>query len=101
MCGNAIHPAFLDDPNKMRDVVLKRVRSLGLDELRTLWRTTLRSSSLPKAFNREFLARAICWHIQERALGRSGTVSATVGRSGTLGIGRDLKAPRLVGIRMA
>jgi hypothetical protein len=48
---------------------VERVRSLGLDELRTLWRTTFRSSPPPSAFNKEFLARAICWHIQERALG--------------------------------
>jgi Protein of unknown function (DUF2924) len=48
---------------------VERVRSLGLDELRTLWRTTFRSSSPPRAFNKEFLVRTICWHIQERALG--------------------------------
>lgn len=47
---------------------IDRVRSLGLDALRTLWRTTLRSSA-PPAFTKDLLARFICWHIQEQALG--------------------------------
>jgi hypothetical protein len=47
---------------------IDRVRSLGLDELRTLWRTTLRSSP-PPAFTKDLVARFICWHIQEHALG--------------------------------
>lgn len=47
---------------------IERVRSLGLDELRTLWRTTLRSSP-PPAFTKDLMARFICWHIQEQALG--------------------------------
>ena len=47
---------------------IDRVRSLGLDELRTLWRTTLRSSP-PPAFTKDLVARFICWHIQEQALG--------------------------------
>jgi hypothetical protein len=38
------------------------------DELRTLWRTTLRSSP-PPALAKDLLARFICWHIQEQALG--------------------------------
>jgi hypothetical protein len=45
-----------------------RVRSLGLDELRTLWRTTFRSS-VPTAFSKDLTARFICWHIQEQAFG--------------------------------
>jgi hypothetical protein len=45
-----------------------RVRSLGLDELRTLWRVTFRSSP-PSAFSKDFMARFLCWHIQERAQG--------------------------------
>lgn len=45
------------------------IRSLGLDELRALWRTTLRSSP-PTAFTKDLAARFICWHIQEQALGR-------------------------------
>ena len=47
---------------------IDRVRSLGLDELRTLWRTTLRSSP-PPAFTKDLLVRFICWHVQEQALG--------------------------------
>ena len=47
---------------------INRVRSLGLDELRTLWRTTLRSSP-PPALTKDLVARFICWHIQEQALG--------------------------------
>jgi len=47
---------------------IDRVRSLGLDELRTLWRTALRSSP-PPALTKDLMARFICWHIQEQALG--------------------------------
>jgi hypothetical protein len=47
---------------------IDRIRSLGLDELRTLWRTTLRSSP-PPALTKDLMARSICWHIQEHALG--------------------------------
>ena len=44
------------------------VRSLGLDALRTLWRTTLRSSP-PPAFTKDLMARFLCWDIQEQAFG--------------------------------
>jgi Protein of unknown function (DUF2924) len=47
---------------------IDRVRSLGLDELRRLWRTTLRSSP-PPALSKDLLARFLCWHMQEQALG--------------------------------
>src|SRR6266446_8650645 len=47
---------------------IDRVRSLGLDELRALWRTTLRSSP-PPAFSKDLVARFLCWHIQEQAFG--------------------------------
>src|SRR5262245_16259683 len=47
---------------------IDRVRSLGLGELRTLWRTTFRSSP-PPAFTKDLIARFLCWHIQEQALG--------------------------------
>jgi hypothetical protein len=47
---------------------IDRVRSLGLDRLRTLWRTTLRSSP-PAALTKDLMARMIAWHIQEQALG--------------------------------
>ena len=45
---------------------IDRVRSLGLDELRTLWCVTFRSSP-PTAFTKDH--GAFCWHIQERAQG--------------------------------
>ena len=45
-----------------------RVRSLDLDELRTLWRVTFRSSP-PPAFTKDLVARFLCWHIQEQAQG--------------------------------
>ena len=44
------------------------VRSLGLEALRTLWRTTLRSPP-PPAFTKDLMARFLCWHIQEQAQG--------------------------------
>jgi hypothetical protein len=47
---------------------IDRIRSLGLDELRALWRTTLRSSP-PLAFTKDLMVRFICWHIQEQAHG--------------------------------
>ena len=47
---------------------IDRVRSLGFDELRVLWRTTFRSSP-PGAFTKDLLARFLCWHIQEQAFG--------------------------------
>jgi Protein of unknown function (DUF2924) len=47
---------------------IDRVRSLGLDELRTLWRVTFRSSP-PTAFTKDLMARFLCWHIQEQAQG--------------------------------
>jgi len=47
---------------------IDHVRSLGVDSLRTLWRTTFRSSP-PPAFSKDILARFLCWHIQEQAFG--------------------------------
>ena len=47
---------------------IDHVRSLGVDSLRTLWRTTFRSSP-PSAFSKDILARFLCWHIQEQDFG--------------------------------
>jgi hypothetical protein len=47
---------------------IDRVRSLGLDGLRTLWRTTLRSSP-PPVLTKDLMARVIAWHIQQQDLG--------------------------------
>jgi hypothetical protein len=53
---------------EMIEAEIDRIRSLGLDELRALWRTTLRSSP-PLAFTKDLMARFICWHIQEQTHG--------------------------------
>jgi Protein of unknown function (DUF2924) len=45
-----------------------RIRSLGLDDLRNLWRATFRTSP-PRAFTRDIMARFLCWQIQEQAFG--------------------------------
>ena len=45
---------------------IDRIRSLGLDDLRMLWRTTLRSSP-PPAFTKDLVARFICWHASSPA----------------------------------
>ncbi len=47
---------------------IDRVRLLGVDALRTLWRTTFRASP-PPAFSKDLIARFLCWHIQEQAIG--------------------------------
>src|SRR5690349_15295839 len=47
---------------------IARVRTLGLDPLRALWRATFRSPP-PAAFTKDLLARSICCHIQEQAFG--------------------------------
>jgi hypothetical protein len=47
---------------------IDRIRSLGLDDLRTLWRATFRSSP-PKGFTKDLIARFTCWHIQEQVFG--------------------------------
>jgi hypothetical protein len=47
---------------------IDHIRSLGLDELRACWRTTLRSSP-PPAFTKDLMARFLCWLLQEQALG--------------------------------
>jgi DUF2924 family protein len=56
------------DEHETIEAEINRVRSLGLNELRRLWRTTLRSS-LPPALTKDLMARFLCWHIQEQALG--------------------------------
>jgi hypothetical protein len=54
--------------SKAIEAEIDRVGSLGFDELRLLWRTTLRSSP-PSAFTKDLIARFLCWHIQEQAFG--------------------------------
>src|SRR5206468_9924802 len=47
---------------------IDRIRALGIDELRSLWRTTFRASP-PPGFTKDLTARFLCWHIQEQAIG--------------------------------
>jgi hypothetical protein len=47
---------------------IARIKSLALNELRTLWRTTFRSAP-PPGFTKDLLGRAIAYRIQERAYG--------------------------------
>ena len=59
------------------EVESDRIRSLGLDDLRTLWRTTFRSSP-PMGFTKDLVVRFICWHIQEQAFGGLDPATAKV-----------------------
>src|SRR5215471_2101061 len=47
---------------------IDRIRSLGVDALRSLWRTTYRASP-PQGFTKDLIARFLCWHIQEQVFG--------------------------------
>jgi hypothetical protein len=47
---------------------IDRIRSLGLDELRSLWRATFRTAP-PPGFTKDLIARFLCWHIQEQTFG--------------------------------
>jgi Protein of unknown function (DUF2924) len=47
---------------------IDRIRSLGLDHLRDLWRKTF-ASSPPEAFGKDLIVRFLCWHLQAQALG--------------------------------
>ena len=47
---------------------IDRIRSLGVDELRSLWRSTFRAAP-PPGFTKDLIARFLCWHLQEQAFG--------------------------------
>jgi Protein of unknown function (DUF2924) len=47
---------------------IDRIRSLGLDELRNLWRATFRTAP-PPGFTKDLIARFLSWHIQGQAFG--------------------------------
>jgi hypothetical protein len=47
---------------------IDRMRSLGVDRLRTPWRTTVRSSP-PPVLTKDLMARMIARHIQQQTLG--------------------------------
>ena len=48
---------------------LKRIRALGLDELRAHWRKMTRQNA-PKALSRDLLARMIAYRLQEQRFGK-------------------------------
>src|SRR4051812_7893012 len=56
------------DHQQALEAEIARIRALGLDGLRTLWRSTFRALP-PLAFTKDLIGRFICWHIQEQALG--------------------------------
>jgi Protein of unknown function (DUF2924) len=56
-----------EDPAAM-EAEIDRIRSLGLDDLRDLWRKTF-AASPPEAFSKDFIVRFLCWHLQAQAVG--------------------------------
>ena len=74
---------------------IARMRSLGVGDLRKLWRTMFRSSP-PLAFSKDLLARDVCWSIQEQAFGGLDPVISKrldcLGREGAPKPDRRLKA---------
>jgi hypothetical protein len=48
---------------------LDRIRALGLDEVRALWRQMTQQNA-PKALSRDLMARMIAYRIQEQTLGK-------------------------------
>ena len=56
------------DREQALEAEISRIQTLGLDELRTLWRSTFRTPT-PPPFTKDLIARFICWHIQEQGSG--------------------------------
>jgi hypothetical protein len=56
------------DREQVLEVEIARIRALGLNELRSLWRSTFHTPP-PPPFTKDLIARFICWHIQEQSLG--------------------------------
>jgi hypothetical protein len=55
------------DPGAV-EAEIERIRLLGTDAVRQLWRTTFRSLP-PKSLSRDILGRMLAWHLQEQAYG--------------------------------
>jgi hypothetical protein len=73
----------MDQRSSDREAVeaeIERIRSLGLDALRSLWRTTFRSSA-PKGFTKDLVARYICQHLFAGVRGRSTRPAGTSRRA--------------------
>jgi hypothetical protein len=68
-----------------------RIQTLSKDDLRTLWRQTLRSAP-PKAFTKGLLARYLAYRVQEQAFG--GLDRATKKFLDDLAHGRKAGTPR-------
>jgi hypothetical protein len=64
------------DREQALEAEISRIRALGLNELRTLWRSTFRSLP-PPPLTKDLMARFVCWHIQEQAFG--GPIRITAG----------------------
>jgi Protein of unknown function (DUF2924) len=56
-----------------------RIRSLGADALRSLWRATFRAAP-PPGFTKDLIARFLCWHVQEQVFGGLGPQTASLAR---------------------
>ena len=58
----------MPQPDAQLEAEIARIRSLSVHELRTLWRTTLRSAP-PAGFTKDLLGRALAYRLQEKAYG--------------------------------
>ncbi len=76
---------------------IDRVRSLGLDQLRSLWRTTFRSSP-PLAFAKDLTARFICWHIPRAITGTTWNGPRFFGLRTTVNCSEDIEGENHAGI---
>jgi hypothetical protein len=89
------HMAARSSDREAIEAEIDRIGSLGLAELRSLWRATFRSPP-PSAFNRDLLVHSLSWHLQEEAFGGidPGTrkLLADLGRGAKPGVTRRLKA---------
>jgi hypothetical protein len=56
------------DREQKLEAEIAHIRTLGLTELRTLWRTMFRTPP-PPAFTKDLIARFVSWHIQEQSGG--------------------------------